>query len=70
MRSSKFLICKIALLYLPEYLPYHTPGSSHISVSEWVIEQAKKPLYTCDPNELSTDICTCTGTGLVSQLGR
>lgn len=41
-----------ALHYLAEYLPYHAPGSAHLSASEWVLKQAEQPLSIDEPNEL------------------
>lgn len=35
---------RTTLHYIPKYLPYQNDGSSEISVSELVLEQAKKPL--------------------------
>ena len=43
---------KMVLQYLPEYLPYHPPGSSHLRVSEWVMNQAQAPFSTRNPNEI------------------
>jgi hypothetical protein len=40
-----------ALHYLPEYLPYHTPESSGLSTSKWILEQANRPLSTYEPDE-------------------
>ena len=38
-----------ALTYLPEYRPYHPSESCPRSVREWVVEQAKKPLFIKGP---------------------
>lgn len=37
-----------ALHYLPEYRPYHPPELCPRSVREWVVEEAKKPLFIGD----------------------
>lgn len=55
-----------ALHYLPEYLPYHAPESSHLSASEWVLRKQSSLFLFMNQMSLKMGTSMCTGTGLLS----